>query len=101
MFVLPELLELVLVVIWLLSSVWQDYPSYQTDIDAIEYNSMCNLREQIFQMFHEWKRKEGSGATTAHLLAAIKDAELQELLRILREKGFVVPSLRGMTLSLY
>ncbi len=66
MFVLPELLELVLLVrIWLLSSVCQDYPSYQTDIDAIEYNNMCNLREQIFQMFHEWKRKEGSGATTA------------------------------------
>ena len=73
----------------------------QTDIDAIEYKDMRNLREQIFQMFHEWKRKEGIGATTARLLAAIEDAELQELLRTLREKGFVVPSLRGMTLSLY
>ena len=70
----------------------------QTDIDAIEYRDRHDLREQIFQMFYEWKRREGNRATTAHLLEAVKDAELKELLKTLREKGFIVPSLRGMTL---
>ena len=65
----------------------------QTDVDAIEYRDVRNLKEQIYQMFHEWKRREGNGATTARLLAAIKDAGLQELLKTLREKGFIVPAL--------
>lgn len=68
----------------------------QLDIDAIEYRDILNLREQILQMFYEWKRREGNGATTVRLLAAIKAAELQELLKTLKEKGFIVPSLRGM-----
>ena len=72
----------------------------QTDIDAIEYRDQRNLREQIFQMFHEWKRMEGSEATTNHLLAAIKDAELKELMKTLKEKGFIVSSLRG-TYNIY
>ena len=67
----------------------------QTDIDAIEYRDQRNLREQIFQMFHEWKRREGSKATTDRLLAAVKDAELKELMKTLKEKGFIVSSLRG------
>ena len=70
----------------------------QIDIDAIEYRDRHDLREQIFQMFYEWKRREGNRATTARLLAAIKDAELKELWKTLREKGFIVPSLRGMIL---
>ena len=70
----------------------------QTDIDAIEYRDMLNLREQIFQMFYEWKRREGKRATSAQLLEAVKDAELKELLKTLREKGCIVPSLRGMIL---
>jgi hypothetical protein len=68
----------------------------QTDVDAIEYRDRGNLREQIFQMFHEWKKREGSEATTARLLAAMKDAELKELMKTLREKGFIVSSLRGI-----
>jgi hypothetical protein len=67
----------------------------QTDVDAIEYKDRDNLREQIFQMFYEWKRMEGSEATTSRLLAAMKDAELKELMKTLREKGFIVSSLRG------
>ena len=70
----------------------------QTDIDAIEYKDILNLKEQIYQMFHEWKKQEGDEATTARLLAAIKDAELKELLKTLREKGFIETSLRGMIL---
>ena len=67
----------------------------QIDIDAIEYRDQRNLREQIFQMFHEWKRREGSEATTDRLLAAVKHAELTELMKTLKEKGFIVSSLRG------
>ena len=67
----------------------------QTDIDAIEYRDQRNLREQIFQMFHEWKRREGSEATTDSLLAAVKDAELKELMKTLKEKGFIVSLSRG------
>ena len=68
----------------------------QTDIDAIEYKDILNLKEQIYQMFHEWKKREGIEATTACLLAAVKDAELKELLKTLREKGFIETSLRGI-----
>ena len=67
----------------------------QTDIDNIEYRDRHNLREQIFQMFHEWKRMEGCEATTDRLLAAVKDAELKELMKTLKEKGFIVSSSRG------
>ena len=67
----------------------------QTDIDAIEYRDQHNLREQIFQMFHEWKRREGSEATTDRLLAAVKHTKLKELIKILKEKGFIVSSLKG------
>ena len=66
-----------------------------TDIDAIEYKDILNLKEQIYQMFHEWKKREGIKATTARLLEAVKDAELKELLKTLREKGFIETSLRG------
>ena len=68
----------------------------QADIDAIEYREMHSLRKQIYQMFYEWKRREGSTATTAHLLAAIRNAELRELLRTLRNKGFIEPLSRGV-----
>ena len=68
----------------------------QTDIDAIEYKDVLNLKEQIYQMFYQWKKKEGQGATAGLLLAAIKQAELHELLKVLREKRIVsVPQLQG------
>ena len=78
--------------------VAQSLGSEQTDVDAIEYRDMLNPREQIYRMFYEWKRREGNRATSVRLLEAIKDAELKELLKTLREKGFYVPSLRGMAL---
>ena len=68
----------------------------QTDIDAIEYRDQRNLREQIYQMFHEWKKREGNEASTDRLLAAIKHAELKELVKTLKEKGFIVSSVRGI-----
>ena len=39
--------------------------------------------------------REWRVATTNRLLAAIKDAELKELMKTLKEKGFIVSSLRG------
>ena len=73
----------------------------QTDIDAIEYKDQRNLREQIFQMFHEWRRREGNEATTDRLLAAVKHAELKELMKTLKEKGFIVSSSRGTYMYMY
>ena len=61
----------------------------QTDIDAIEYKDIRNLKEQIYQMFHEWKIREGQRATAGRLLSAIKEAELHELLKGLREKSVI------------
>ena len=63
----------------------------QIDIDAIEYRDILNLKKQIYQMFHEWRKRGGIEATTARLLAAIKDAELKELLKTLREESFIEP----------
>ena len=68
----------------------------QSDIDVIEKRDEFDLKEQIYQMFYKWKRREGNTATTAHLLAAIRNAELRELLRTLRKKGFIVPISRGV-----
>ena len=67
----------------------------QTDIDAIEYKDIRNLKEQIYQMFHEWKKQEGQRATAGRLLSAIKEADLHELLKGLREKGIILPRLQS------
>ena len=67
----------------------------QTDIDAIEYKDVRNLKEQIYQMFYEWKKREGQNATADRLLSAIKKAELEELLKTLREQRIVVPHMQG------
>ena len=67
----------------------------QTDIDAIEYKDVRNLKEQIYQMFYEWKKQQGQNATAGRLLSAIKKAELEELLKTLREQRIVVPHMQG------
>ena len=67
----------------------------QTDIDAIEYKDIRNLKEQIYQMFREWKIREGQRATASRLLSAIKEAELHELLKGLREKCVISPRLQS------
>ena len=67
----------------------------QTDIDAIEYKDVLNLKEQIYQMFHQWRKREGQGASANRLLAAIKEAKLSELLKVLREKRIVLPQIQG------
>ena len=67
----------------------------QTDIDAIEYKDRRNLREQIYQMFYEWKKREGQNDTADGLLSAIKEAELEELLKTLREQRIIVPRMQS------
>ena len=67
----------------------------QTDIDAIEYKDVMNLKEQIYQMFHEWKNREDQNATAGRLFSAIRTAELEELLMTLREQRIVEPHMQG------
>ncbi len=52
-----------------------------TDIDSIEYRNPRELKEQIYQFFSQWKRREGDNATTGMLFAALYDGELNELLK--------------------
>ena len=66
----------------------------QTYIDAMEYKDLRNLGEQIYQMFCEWKKREGHNATVGRL-EAIKKVELEELLKTLREQRIVVPHVQG------
>ena len=73
----------------------------ETDIDAIEYQDVWNLKEQIFQMFYQWRRRDGDGATTGRLLSALKASGLEELLRILREKKIIVSTSRGNAVTIY
>ena len=62
----------------------------ETDIDAIEYDNQFSLKEQIYQMFHQWKRREGDGATTEKLLSAMNSAQgFDEQIKKLTEKGIV------------
>ncbi len=57
----------------------------QTDIDAIELDNNCNLKEQIAQLFIQWKRREGPGATSQFLVDALRKADLQCVLMELEE----------------
>ena len=45
-----------------------------TDIAALEHDNPYSLKEQIHQMFRQWKRREGNGATKERLLLALKSA---------------------------
>ena len=57
----------------------------ETDIALIETGNPFDLMEQIFQVFHTWKRREGRDATTARLLSALKSAGVGELAEMLKE----------------
>ena len=57
----------------------------ETDIASIETGNPFNLMEQIFQVFHRWKRREGREATTARLLSALKNAGVGELAEMSKE----------------
>ena len=61
----------------------------KTDIDALEHDNPYLMKEQIYQMFDQWKRREGNGATSDKLLAAMKSAGFDEQIRILTGKGMI------------
>ena len=61
-----------------------------TDIAALQYDNPYNFKEQIHQMFNQWKRREGNGATKERLLLAIKSAGcFVEQVKTLTEKGVI------------
>eukprot|EP00731_Ephydatia_muelleri_P024082 Em0016g353a len=51
----------------------------KTDFDAIEYRDPRDLKEQIVQFFRFWEEREGSKASVETLMAALKRAELFEV----------------------
>ena len=48
----------------------------KTDIDALEYNNVRNLKEQICQFFHTWKTQEGNDASVEKLREGVRNAGL-------------------------
>ena len=61
----------------------------ETDVAALEHDNQFSLKEQIHQMFYQWRRREGDGATSDKLLAAMKSAGFDEQIRILTGKGMI------------
>ncbi len=61
----------------------------QTDIDAIEYKEKFSLKEQIFQLFEQWKRQEGSGATPGALINALERAQMNGNLKLLEQQQLI------------
>ena len=60
-----------------------------TDIAALEHDYQFSFKEQIHQMFHQWKRREGNGATKERLLLAMKAAGFDEQVKRLSQKGVI------------
>ena len=68
-----------------------------TDIAALQHDNPYNLREQIHQMFNQWKRREGNGATKERLLLAMKSVGcFGEQVKTLTEKR-VIKTQRSMS----
>ena len=61
----------------------------ETEIGAIEYDHRLSLREQIFQLFYQWQRKEGEDATSEVVIAALEKAKLTGILEILQDKCII------------
>ena len=70
-----------------------------TDIAALQYDNPYSLKEQVHQMFQQWKRREGNGATKERLLWAMKSAGcFVEQVKILTEAG-VIKTQKSMSLK--
>ena len=67
----------------------------QIAIDGITNAHGRNLRVQISQFFYQWKCRQGTEATPNKLISAAIDANLNDLLKILDSKGFIVRVPRG------
>lgn len=65
----------------------------KTEFDAIEYRDPRDLKEQIVQFFRIWEEREGSKASIETLMAALKKAELSEVvdkMEIFLKQGMVI-----------
>ena len=54
----------------------------ERDIGTIEYDNRFSLKEQIFQLFHQWKGREGDGASSRVLLDGVRKARLTGVLEL-------------------
>ncbi len=52
----------------------------ETDIQSIEYADERDLKEQIYQFFYEWKRRDGQDATRDKLITVLYESGLNEVL---------------------
>ena len=68
----------------------------QTDIDDIEYKDPRNLKEQIFQLFLQWKKTNGKFATSGRLVLAAKRAGLEnEIETVIKENPQTLSTNKG------
>ena len=56
------------------------------DITSLEHDHAFSVKEQIYQMFLHWKRREGDGATTEKLLSAKKAAGFSTQIKTVKER---------------
>ncbi|XP_070568283.1 p53-induced death domain-containing protein 1-like isoform X2 [Ptychodera flava] len=49
------------------------------DIDSLEHNYQGDLREQIHQMFRQWRQKEGDHAAVKTLISALDELQIRNL----------------------
>lgn len=61
----------------------------ETAIAALEHDNPFDLKEQIYQMFYQWRRREGNSATSERLLSAMKAAGFDEQVKVLTQKGII------------
>ena len=53
----------------------------ETDIQSIEYADERDLKEQIYQFFNEWQRRDGQDATRDKLITVLYESGLNEVLK--------------------
>lgn len=61
----------------------------ETDVQAIAHDNLQNLKEQIYQLFRQWKMREGKNAIAEALLSGLVEAKLDEILKQLQAEGLI------------
>ena len=84
---------------------WKDLAHHlglqKTEIDAIEYNNLLNLEEQIFQFFDKWRQQQGQDASVEKLVEGLRAARLQEQLDSLGRAGLLLKGQLGGVSKLF
>ena len=62
----------------------------EMDIAALEHDYPFDMKEQIHQMFQQWRRRKGDEATPDRLLSAMKAAGFEEQVKVLTQKGIII-----------